>query len=127
MPVSGTLAYPTIGQTNMNDPLLRFVDLSKVNIAQAQRIVPPAWARVLVRSTSGDSLLLAGETGGRRVVVVAFDLHQSDLPLQVALPHPHLQPGRVAAARTNVRDVPPQLGAGDPISIRALLKPTRSW
>jgi hypothetical protein len=31
-------------------------------------------------------LLLAGETGGRRVAVLTFDLHQSDLPLQIAFP-----------------------------------------
>src|SRR5213596_1784640 len=64
VPVSGTIAYPAIGQVDVNDPLLRFVDLSRVNVAQAQRITPPSWARVLVRSTSGDPLLLAGETGG---------------------------------------------------------------
>jgi Ca-activated chloride channel family protein len=119
VPVSGTLAFPSIGQVDVNDPLLRFVDLSKVNIAQAQRILTPSWARVPVRSASGDPLILAGETGGRRVVVVAFDLHQSDLPLQVAFPIlisnlvEWLQPA------TSV-DVPPQLGAGDPISIRPL-------
>jgi Ca-activated chloride channel family protein len=30
--------------------------------------------------------LFAGETDGRRVAVLAFDLHRSDLPLQVAFP-----------------------------------------
>jgi hypothetical protein len=119
MVVSGTLAYPAIGQVAVNDPLLRFVDLSGLHIAAAQRIVPPAWARVLVRTPAGDPLILAGETEGRRVAVIAFDLHKSDLPLQVAFPIlvanllDWLQPA------TSV-DAPPTLAAGDPISIRAL-------
>lgn len=119
MVVSGTLAYPAIGQVAVNDPLLRFVDLSALRIAAAQRIVPPAWARVLVRTPAGDPLILAGETEGRRVAVVAFDLHKSDLPLQIAFPIlianlvDWLQPA------TSV-DAPPTLAAGDPISIRAL-------
>jgi hypothetical protein len=119
VPVSGTISYPSIGQVDVNDPLLRFVDLSRVNIAQAQRITAPSWARVLVRSTSGDPLLLVGETGGRRVAVVAFDLHQSDLPLQVAFPILISNLVEWLQPPTSV-DVPPQLGAGDPVSIRPL-------
>jgi hypothetical protein len=118
VPVSGTVAYPAIGQVAVNDPLLRFVDLSKVNIAQAQRMTTPSWARVLVRSTAGDPLVMAGETGGSRVVVFAFDLHQSDLPLQVAFPILTANVVEWLQPPTSV-DAPPQLGAGDPVSIRA--------
>ncbi|MEO8285546.1 MAG: VWA domain-containing protein [Chloroflexota bacterium] len=119
VPVSGTIPYPAIGQVAVNDPLLRFVDLSKVNIAAAQRIITPSWARVLVRSTAGDPLILAGETDGRRVVVVAFDLHQSDLPLQVAFPILTANLVEWLQPSTSI-DVPPVLSAGDPISIRPL-------
>lgn len=119
LPVSGTLAYPAIGQVAVNDPLMRFVDLSGLHIAAAQKITPPGWARVLVRTPGGDPLLLAGETGGRRVAAVAFDLHKSDLPLQIAFPIlmanllEWLQPHTVV-------DAPPTLAPGDPISIRAV-------
>jgi Ca-activated chloride channel homolog len=118
-PVSGTIQYPVIGQVAVNDPLLRFVDLSGVHVGIAQRIITPSWARVLVRATGGDPLMLAGETAGKRVVIFAFDLHQSDLPLQVAFPIlvsnlvEWLQPQATL-------DLPPILGAGDPVSIRAL-------
>ena len=118
-PVSGTIEYPVIGQVAVNDPLLRFVDLSGVHVGIAQRIITPSWARVLVRTTGGDPLVLAGETEGKRVVIFAFDLHQSDLPLQVAFPIlvsnlvEWLQPQATL-------DLPPILGAGDPVSIRAL-------
>ncbi len=49
------------------------------------RIPLPPWARAVI---VGDStpLLFAGEVDGRRVAVLAFDLHRSDLPLQVAFP-----------------------------------------
>ncbi|HET9495215.1 MAG TPA: vWA domain-containing protein [Chloroflexia bacterium] len=119
VPVSGTVQGPVIGQVAVNDPLLRYVDLSGVHIAQARRMTAPTWARVLVRSTAGDPLLMAGEPGGRRVVVAAFDLHQTDLPLQVAFPIltanllEWLQPPQAV-------DAPAALGAGEPVAIRPL-------
>ncbi len=86
LPVSGTVDAPTIGAVEASSPLLRYVDWSGVHIASARRVTAPAWAQVLVRSTAGDPLLLAGETGGRRVAALTFDLHRSDLALQVAFP-----------------------------------------
>lgn len=119
MAVSGTLAYPAIGQVAVNDPLMRFVDLSGLHIAAAQKIAPPAWARVLVRTPTGEPLIMAGETEGRRVAVVAFDLHKSDLPLQIAFPILMANMLEWLQPRTAV-DAPPTLAPGDPISIRAL-------
>jgi len=66
-------------------PLTRFVDWSNVHILQAKTVQPPAWADVLVSTTSGP-LVFAGETGGRRIAALTFDLRESDLPLQVAYP-----------------------------------------
>src|SRR5919204_3383025 len=117
VPVSGTLQYPTLGTVAVNEPLLRFVDLSGTHIGSAKRLVTPPWAQVLARTTSGEPLIIVGETGGRRVAALAFDLHQSDLPLQIAFPIlvanlvGWLQPSTAV-------DAPPLLGAGDPISIR---------
>lgn len=119
VPVSGTLSYPSVGEVAVNDPLLRFVDLSGTHLAAARRIITPSWARVLARTADGDPLIIAGETGGRRIASVAFDLHQSDLPLQVAFPIlianllEWLQP-------TTSLDAPSALAAGDPVSIRPL-------
>jgi hypothetical protein len=62
-------------------------------------------------------LVFAGETGGRRVAVVAFDLHDSDLPLQVAYPIlfsnliDYLAPARAF-------DAPDSLRPGDSLTIR---------
>lgn len=71
--------------TSASDPLLRFVDLSDLHIAAAQQVLLPDWGHTVLDSDSGP-LIIAGETGGRKVVIVTFDLHDSDLPIQVAFP-----------------------------------------
>jgi hypothetical protein len=68
-----------------NDPLARFVDWSGVNVLAARQVALPDWARVIVEAEGGP-LVFAGETGGRRIAVLTFDLHASDLPLQVTYP-----------------------------------------
>jgi hypothetical protein len=68
-----------------NDPLTQYVDWSGVHVLKARQVETPSWARVLVEAEGGP-LVFAGETGGRRVAVITFDLHDSDLPLQVTYP-----------------------------------------
>jgi Mg-chelatase subunit ChlD len=87
--VTGTVEQPVPRVVEAGDPLLVHVDLGEVNVLDAVRIPLPAWARqVIAGDVPGDSmpLVFAGETGGRRVATMAFDLHRSDLPLQVAFP-----------------------------------------
>lgn len=83
--ITGEFDFPLIRPASLEDPLLRNVRLNDVNILRAPRIVPGTWARVIVDSDGGP-LLLAGEREGRRIVVLAFDLHLSDLPLNIAFP-----------------------------------------
>jgi hypothetical protein len=66
------------------DERLRFVDLSTVNLLRF-REVSASWAERLIVADGGP-LLLAGETGGRQVALLTFDVRDSDLPLQVAFP-----------------------------------------
>jgi hypothetical protein len=87
--VTGSIEQPLLRPVDAEDPLLAHVDLAEVSVLDAARIVLPAWARpVIAGDLAGDTtpLLFAGETDGRRVAVLAFDLHRSDLPLQVAFP-----------------------------------------
>jgi hypothetical protein len=83
-------------------------------VLKAARLLPGAWARVVVDGDGGP-LLVVGEREGRRVAVLAFDLHDSDLPLQVAFPLlmsniiSYLAPGSGAEAS----QVPP----GQPIAV----------
>src|SRR5207249_998525 len=58
VPVSGTLQYPTVGTVAVNEPLLRFVDLSGTHIGVAKRMLTPPWAQVLARTTSGEPLII---------------------------------------------------------------------
>ena len=83
--VGGFFTTTTITRVLDDDPLLRHVDLSTVHILQARRVEPPPEARVLVEAEGGPLLFVAERPEGR-LAVLAFDLHDSDLPLQVAFP-----------------------------------------
>ncbi len=119
VPVSGTLAYPALGPPEGGDPLLRYVNLDGLHIAEAARMQTPPWARTLIRTAGGDPLLLVGETGGRRVAVIAFDLHKSDLALQVGFPI--LMANLIGwLAPGSALDLPPRLTPGSALAIHPL-------
>lgn len=81
----GAAFTPGPARLASDHPLVRHVVWEGVHVAQARQVVLPDWATVLVGTEEGP-LVFAGETGGRRVAVLTFDLHDSDLPLQVAFP-----------------------------------------
>jgi hypothetical protein len=83
--VTGQVDFPALRPAPGDEPLLRNIKLSDVSVLKANKLVPGSWARVAVDGDGGP-MLVAGEKDGRRVVVLAFDLHDSDLPLQVAFP-----------------------------------------
>ncbi|MBN1660228.1 MAG: VWA domain-containing protein [Anaerolineae bacterium] len=93
--VTGSVEQPAPRPVNADDPLLAYVDLDpeSVSVLSAARIPLPAWARPVIvgdpiaaDEEGSVPLLFAGEVDGRRVAVLTFDLHRSDLPLQVAFP-----------------------------------------
>jgi len=112
--VTGQIDFPALRPAPGEEPLLHNVRLSDVSVLRSVKLVPGAWARVVVAGDGG-SQLLAGERDGRRVVVLAFDLHKSDLPLQIAFPLllsniiGYLAPGSGAEAA--------QLAPGQPIAM----------
>jgi Ca-activated chloride channel family protein len=68
-----------------DSPILKHVSLADLHLKAVRPIENAPWLQPLVRS--GDTpLLLVGEREGRRVAVLPFDLHQSDLPLLPAFP-----------------------------------------
>ncbi len=83
--VGATFTNTAVTQVTANDPLSQFVDWHGVHLLQAHTAQMPAWAHVVV-AAEGGPLIFAGETDGRRVAVILFDLHDSDLPLQVSFP-----------------------------------------
>lgn len=67
-----------------SDPRMTFVDFANVNL-RAFRQVSASWAEPLIEANGGP-LLLAGETDGRQVAILTFDVRDSDLPLQITWP-----------------------------------------
>jgi Ca-activated chloride channel family protein len=113
--ITGQIDFPALRPAPGDEPLLKDVKLSEVSVRVANKIAPGPWARVAVDGDGGP-MLLAGEKDGRRIVVLAFDLHDSDLPLQVAFPLllsnivSYLAPGSGAEAA--------QLAPGQPLAFQ---------
>lgn len=89
--VIGPLESVSLGQLPPDEPLLRGVDLTRFHVNgdnedfHTLEMALPAWARAVI--PGGDSpLLYAGLREGLPTAVFAFDIHNSDLPLQVAWP-----------------------------------------
>jgi hypothetical protein len=83
--IEGEMRRPTIRGWEREDPLLRFVDLRDVAIARSLKITPLPWMHTLVDGDGGP-LMMAGEQNGQRVVLIPFDLRQSNLPLTASFP-----------------------------------------
>jgi hypothetical protein len=66
-------------------PLTRFVEWQGVHVSTARRIEPPSGSQLLVE-TDQVPLVVTAEDVNRRLAILAFDLHDSDLPLQIAFP-----------------------------------------
>ncbi len=84
--VTGSLKDPALGRPAPDEPLLRYVDLTTLHVAQATRLALPDWARTAVPTAAGDPLLYTGTRDGVPTGVLAFEPRRSDLPLQVAFP-----------------------------------------
>ena len=114
--VGGVFTQTQLLNVAADDPLTQYLDWSSVHVLKARQVTLPPWARVLVQGEGGP-LVFAGETGGRRVAVLTFDLHDSDLPLQVAYPIlmsslvNYLAPGQTFSA-------PDGLHPGDTLTIK---------
>ena len=80
-PTSQQVSSPRVQR---DDPRMTFVDFSNVNLLAFRQVVA-SWAQPLI-SVDGGALLLAGETAGRQVAILTFDLRDSDLPLQIQWP-----------------------------------------
>ncbi|QPC83184.1 VWA domain-containing protein [Phototrophicus methaneseepsis] len=66
-------------------PLLTYVDIDTLNLRQYTRLGGLSWADTLV-TVDDDPLLIAGDDRGRQVVILPFDLRDSDLSLRIAWP-----------------------------------------
>jgi Ca-activated chloride channel homolog len=79
------VSVSNVSAVRQDDSLLADVALSSVHVNRSRHMDPPGWADVVLTSPE-TPLLLVGEQTGRRVAVLGFDIHQSDLPLQPGFP-----------------------------------------
>jgi hypothetical protein len=82
--VGGVIEGVTNLHVQRSDPRMTFVDFDAVNLLRF-REVSADWSEPLIESDQG-ALLLAGETEGRQVAILTFDVRDSDLPLQITFP-----------------------------------------
>ncbi|MDX2138322.1 MAG: VWA domain-containing protein [Chloroflexota bacterium] len=96
------------------DPRMTYVDFSAVNLLRF-REVTASWADALI-TAEGGALLLAGESDGRQVAILTFDLRDSDLPLQIAFPILIASLLEWYAPENVIRE--PALAVGAPVAIQ---------
>ncbi|MBN1965622.1 MAG: VWA domain-containing protein, partial [Anaerolineae bacterium] len=68
-----------------DDPRTLYVNFDNVHVLDFKLLADVDWAEPLVWTEAGP-LLLAGDIDGRQVAILTFDLHRSDLPLQITWP-----------------------------------------
>lgn len=81
----GAVNAPVISDVRRAHALMKQLDLSDVNVAQAPRLALAA-GDVAVASSFGVPLVIARERPGLRVAALAFDPRRSDLPMRPAFP-----------------------------------------
>ena len=89
--ISGSIEQPTLEKTIEADPRLSNLSISDINVLNATRITVPDWATTLIHDATSESpILFAGQAidqeNDQRVATLAFDIRNSDLPLNVAFP-----------------------------------------
>jgi hypothetical protein len=82
---TGSVVRPPVLDWDHQHPLLQFVDLTDLRIETALALQPQREAHSLIDGPDM-SLLSVIEEPSLRVLTLAFDLMQSDLPLRVAFP-----------------------------------------
>ncbi|MEM8531700.1 MAG: BatA and WFA domain-containing protein [Chloroflexota bacterium] len=126
--VTGTVEFPALRPQPGDEPLLRNVSLSEVNVLEAAQLTPSSWMRTVIDG-DGSPMMLAGERDGRRVVVLAFRLQDSDFPLQVAFPlevsniMSYLAPGSGADAAQLAPGLPIAIPVDDSITSVSVTRP----
>ncbi len=84
-PIEGIFRPDLVNIRVTDHPLVRDVNWDSVHIQSASIISTPLWAEVLVRAGQ-NPLVLAGQHDNQRIAVLAFNLQDSDLPIQTAFP-----------------------------------------
>jgi hypothetical protein len=85
-PVTASVNTPVITEYDKNDPILRYTEPNNISIAQVNQYEIPTWARVVASDANKVPVIIAGERQGQRVVVIGFNLNNSDLAVSFQFP-----------------------------------------
>lgn len=77
-------APPVVDWKNTH-PLLRYINLDNVQIAQTMGVKTPSWGEALVDAPR-TPLIVAGELAHQKIVWIGFDTLQSTWPLRISFP-----------------------------------------
>jgi Ca-activated chloride channel family protein len=81
----GNAALPHFIDENNSHPVMRFVDLTGLQVRTLPNFHVQPWAVTLADGSNGP-WIAAGEQNGSRMVSIAFDLTESNWPLRVSFP-----------------------------------------
>jgi Ca-activated chloride channel family protein len=81
----GQRERPEITSLDRTHPVNSFLSYGDVHLEKASRRETASWLKPIV-TAGGDPIVWAGDDGHRRIVLIGFDLAQSDLPLKVEFP-----------------------------------------
>lgn len=83
--LSRALPQPEIIDSSKTHPAAAYVDFMGMQLAEAKELKIANWGLELVECAGG-TIAAAGETGGKRIVVLGWDILASDFPLRVGFP-----------------------------------------
>lgn len=81
----GEIENPPVLAKDADHPVMRFLNPGNIGIQKAFKITLPPGGRALL-STTGSPLIADLSQGDNQILVVAFDIAQSDWPLQLSFP-----------------------------------------
>lgn len=83
--VDGTIENPPVLAKDSSHPMMRFLSPENVGISKAMKLRLPEGSHTLI-STTGGPLVADVSRGGQQIVVVAFDIAESNWPLRLSFP-----------------------------------------
>jgi Ca-activated chloride channel family protein len=75
-----------VNQHALYQTLVEYIEPEGYQIAKAGKMTVPPGFDVLLSDQSGNPILAAGESKGRKIVIFPFSLHRSNLPLKADFP-----------------------------------------
>jgi hypothetical protein len=81
----GTIKNPPVLAHDAEHPAMRFLNPGNLSVTEAMQVTLPEGARTLI-STRGGPLVADVSRGGQQILVVAFDLGNSNWPLRLSFP-----------------------------------------